>query len=62
MTAIFEGFEGSCLLGWHTRSKFSDLSKKFNVPIEGPHKEDEYLISALEEHGKMYGLSDSKNF
>ena len=32
------------------------------MPIEGPHKEDEYLISALEEHGKMYGLSDSKNF
>ena len=39
-----------------------NLSKKFNIPIEGPHKEDEFLISALEEHGKMYGLSDSKNF
>ena len=39
-----------------------NLSQKFNIPIEGPHKEDEFLISALEEHGKMYGLSDSKNF
>ena len=47
---------------WIMRVEHFSLSKKFNVPIEGPHKEDEYLISALEEHGKMYGLSDSKNF
>ncbi len=39
-----------------------NLSQKYKITIEGPHKEDEFLISALEEHGKMYGLSDSKNF
>ena len=38
-----------------------NLSQKYKITIEGPHKEDEFLISALEEHGKMYGLLDSKN-
>ena len=39
-----------------------ELAQKFNVEIEGPHKDDGFLINALEEQGKRYGLDSAKNF
>ena len=39
-----------------------ELAEKYNVEIEGPHKDDGFLINALEEQGKRYGLDSAKNF
>ena len=39
-----------------------ELSKKLNVPIEGPHKEDLFLMESLAEQGEKFGLNDAKSF
>ena len=39
-----------------------ELSKEHDVNIEGPHLEDEFLVSGLEQQGKMYGVPNAKNF
>ena len=38
------------------------LAKKFNVVIEGPQIEDEFLTSTLETQGKAYGMPNAQNF
>jgi glyoxylase-like metal-dependent hydrolase (beta-lactamase superfamily II) len=35
----------------------ADLKQRLNVPIEGPHEEDLFLLSALAEQGALYGMS-----
>tara|TARA_B100001109_G_scaffold216902_1_gene186465 strand:- start:16 stop:672 length:657 start_codon:yes stop_codon:yes gene_type:complete len=39
-----------------------ELAQKYGVEIEGPHKEDEFLVSTLEEQAKRFGLDAAKNF
>ena len=39
-----------------------ELAQKYGVEIEGPHKEDEFLVSTLEEQAKRFGLDTAKNF
>ena len=39
-----------------------ELADKFNVDIEGPQIEDEFLTSTLEMQGKSYGMESAKNF
>ena len=38
------------------------LADKFNVVIEGPQIEDEFLTSTLETQGKAYGMPNARNF
>ena len=38
------------------------LADKFNVVIEGPQIEDEFLTSTLETQGKAYGIPNAQNF
>ena len=39
-----------------------ELSQKLNVPIEGPHKEDLFLMESLAEQGEKFGLNNAKSF
>ena len=39
-----------------------ELADKFNVDIEGPQIEDEFLTSTLETQGKSYGMDSAQNF
>ncbi len=36
------------------------LKEKLNVPIEGPHPEDSFLLETLAETGAQYGMSDAR--
>lgn len=36
----------------------ADLAEKYQVPIEGPQKEETFWIEKLPEQGKMFGLGD----
>jgi glyoxylase-like metal-dependent hydrolase (beta-lactamase superfamily II) len=38
----------------------SELAEKYNVEIEGPHRDDTFLVEALEEQGKRYGMDTAK--
>ncbi len=40
----------------------ADLAAKFDIPIEGPEKEDQFWIDSIAEQGKMLGLPDTKPF
>jgi len=35
----------------------AELSERFNLPIEGPHPEDQFWIDQIEESGKKYGIN-----
>ena len=39
-----------------------ELAQKYGVEIEGPHKEDEFLLSTPEEQAKRFGLDTANNF
>lgn len=36
------------------------LSERFGVPIEGPHRDDDWLLDGLAEQGARYGLTDCR--
>lgn len=38
----------------------AELKQRLNVPIEGPHEEDLFLLSALAEQGALYGMSGAR--
>ena len=40
----------------------ADLAEMYDVPIEGPEKEDQFWIDSIAEQGKMLGLPDTKSF
>jgi hydroxyacylglutathione hydrolase len=40
----------------------SDLAKRLNVPIIGPHRDDEFLIQSLPAQGMMFGLPHAAPF
>ena len=38
------------------------LARECKVPIEGPHRDDQFWIEALPEQGKMFGLGAAESF
>lgn len=40
----------------------ADLAKEFGVPIEGPHREDQFWIDRIEDAGRQYGVPNCKRF
>ncbi len=40
----------------------AELIRKFNLPVIGPHKEDEFLINALPQQVEMFGFSPVDSF
>jgi len=40
----------------------SELSKKFSLPIEGPHKEDQFWIDLLPQQSQMFGFPPVEMF
>ena len=40
----------------------AELAERFSLPIEGPHKEDQFWIDMLEEQAKMFDFPDSRAF
>lgn len=39
-----------------------DLSEQFSLPVEGPHKDDDFWISQLEEQATRFGFGHAKVF
>ena len=37
------------------------LRETLKVPVEGPHRADEFLLNALVEQGRMWGVPDARN-
>ena len=40
----------------------AELSERLGVPVEGPHKDDLFWISQLQEHSQNYGFPPSRPF
>jgi len=40
----------------------AELAERLNLPIEGPHKDDKFLVDSLEEQGTRFGLEPSRPF
>lgn len=40
----------------------ADLAEKFEVPIEGPHKEDQFWIDGLAEQSRMFQFPEARPF
>ena len=40
----------------------AELAREYRVPIEGPHRDDQFLIEGLAEQGRMFGLGASGSF
>jgi glyoxylase-like metal-dependent hydrolase (beta-lactamase superfamily II) len=40
----------------------AELARESRVPIEGPHRGDQFWIEALPEQGKMFGLGSAESF
>ena len=38
----------------------AELKEKLNVPIEGPHPEDGFLLETLDQTGAQYGMTDAR--
>ena len=38
----------------------TELKQKLNVPIEGPHRDDDWLLQALPQRGLEFGISGAK--
>ena len=39
----------------------ADLKARLNVPVEGPHRADQFLLEHVEESARAYGLTGMKN-
>ena len=39
----------------------AELREKLGVPVEGPHKEDKFLLDSLEQTAAEYGITGSRN-
>lgn len=40
----------------------AELKAKTGVPIEGPHKDDQFWIDRIQESGEMYGMPEARIF
>ena len=38
----------------------TELAEALNLPIEGPHRADEFLLSQLDKQGQAFGITDSR--
>ncbi len=61
-----ENAQPECILVTHGHldhiGGVTELSERLNLPIFGPHKEDEFWIQALEEQCRMFGFPPSQPF
>ena len=39
-----------------------DLAERLGLPIEGPHRDDQFWIDALPEHARRYGFPPARSF
>lgn len=39
----------------------AELSERAGVPIEGPHKDEDWLLAELESHARRYGLAGARS-
>ncbi len=40
----------------------AELAQRLAVPIEGPHRDDQFWIDSLEEQSRMFGLGPTRSF
>jgi glyoxylase-like metal-dependent hydrolase (beta-lactamase superfamily II) len=40
----------------------AELAERLNVPIEGPHKDDKFLVDSLPDQGARFGLEPARAF
>jgi hydroxyacylglutathione hydrolase len=40
----------------------AELAEKLNLPIEGPHRDDEFLLQSLSDQARMFGVSPARPF
>jgi len=40
----------------------AELAERLNVPIEGPHKDDKFLVDSLPDQGARFGLEPARSF
>ncbi len=40
----------------------ADLAEQFNIPIEGSHQDDEFLVEAMPHQGAMFGYRDIRPY
>jgi len=40
----------------------ADLAERLGVPIDGPHPDDRFWIEALEDQGRMFGVTGARSF
>lgn len=40
----------------------ADLAEQFNIPIEGSHQDDEFLVDAMPHQGSMFGYRDIRPY
>jgi glyoxylase-like metal-dependent hydrolase (beta-lactamase superfamily II) len=40
----------------------AELAERLGLPIEGPHRDDQFWIDLIEEHGAQWGLSEARRF
>lgn len=40
----------------------AELAESFGVPIEGPHRDDQFLIDSLAEQGARFGFAGARSF
>ncbi len=40
----------------------ADLAEQFNIPIDGPHLDDQFLVEALPQQGAMFGVKSVRAF
>ena len=40
----------------------ADLAARFDLPVEGPHRDDAFLIAELAEHGARFGVAGARPF
>ena len=39
----------------------ADLAERYGVPIEGPHRDEDWLLARITEQGAKYGLTDARS-
>jgi hydroxyacylglutathione hydrolase len=39
----------------------AELKERLGVPVEGPHRDDEFLLEKLVESGRKYGMVEARN-
>ena len=40
----------------------AELAERLSLPIEGPHREDQFWIDGIPQHAQMYGFANARSF